>query len=68
MSGVLARRQENINEVWPLEDTDEELMEQMAIKMAGLLPDDPQQGARVLTLVSAFYAALTERREQTRAH
>jgi len=67
MSEVFARQQEN-NVACYLDDeeSDDDLMEQMAIRMAVLLPDDPQQGARVLSLVRTIYDVLTENRALAR--
>ena len=68
MSGLLARRDEADILHLVDEESDDDLMEQMAIKMAALLPNDEQQAARVLTLVRSIYDVLTESREQDRAH
>lgn len=69
MSEVLARHRQNINDTVLLDDeSDDDLMEQMAIRMAALLPNDPVQGARVLALVSTIYDMLTESRSRANRH
>jgi hypothetical protein len=43
-------------------ESDHELICKMALKMAALLPNDPDQGAAVLALTTSLYAVLTESR------
>lgn len=45
-------------------ENDHELKVRLALKMAGVLPDDPKDGAEVLALTASLYAVLTESRSK----
>lgn len=48
-------------------ETDNELCAQLALKMAALLPSDPEQGEQVLDLLARVYRCINDHRPRPRS-
>jgi hypothetical protein len=74
MSDCLERQEEFKNPALPDDrnddgdDSDNDLIRQMALLMAGLLPDNPQQGTTILAMATDIYSVLTESRRRAEKH
>jgi len=69
MSDVLERRElHDAIHLLECDESDCDLMEQMALRMAALLPDCPVQAAFILSLTADIFSVLTESRKQGSAH
>ena len=51
----------------PENENENELCVQLAVKMASLLPDDPDEAHKIIGMVRTFYAALTDLRQRASA-
>ena len=58
---------QEIETLRPENENENELCVQWAVKMAGLLPDDPDEAGKIIGMVRTFYATLTDLRQRAGA-